>query len=71
MTEQIKPSKKDDVRRVFGFPQFWSVVEAEYPRFFEVGPNALAAMHSVADKSYVNPEPYQKAILNLSMLAGI
>jgi hypothetical protein len=58
-------------RRVFGFPDFIQTVEAEYPRFFEVGPNVLAAMHSVADREYAAPEPHQRAILNLSMLAGI
>ena len=59
------------MRRVFGFPDFWSVVETEYPRFFEVSPKTLTAMHSIADKAYPNPEPYQRAIINLSMLAGI
>jgi hypothetical protein len=60
-----------NARRVFGFPDFIPTVEAEYPRFFEVGPRVLSAMHSVADREYAAPEPHQRAILNLSMLAGI
>ena len=58
-------------RRVFGFPQFWPVVEREYARFFEVGPKTLTAMHSITDRAYSQLEPYQRAILNLSMVAGI
>jgi hypothetical protein len=58
-------------RRVFAFPEFWPVVEKEYPKFFDVGPNCLAAMHSVADRAYPQPEPHQRAILNLSMVAAI
>jgi hypothetical protein len=60
-----------NVRRVFAFPEFFKTVEAEYPRFLEVSPRVLTAMHSVADRAYPHPEPYQRAILNLSMLAGI
>lgn len=60
-----------NVRRVFGFPDFIPTVEAEYPRFFEVGPRVLNAMHSIADREYAAPAPHQRAILNLSMLAGI
>jgi hypothetical protein len=58
-------------RRVFGFPEFWPVVEEEYAKFFEVGPVTLTAMHSVADRQYVEPEPHQRAILNLSLVSGI
>src|ERR1700680_3683276 len=58
-------------RRVFGFPDFIPTVEAEYPRFFEVGPRVLTAMHSVADREYAAPEPHQRAILTSSMLAGL
>ena len=60
-----------NVRRVFGFPDFAPTVEAEYPRFFEVSPRVLTAMHSVADRPHAGPEPHQRAILNLSMLAGV
>lgn len=58
-------------RRVFGFPDFIPTVEAEYPRFFEVSPRVLTAMHSVADREYAAPEPHQRGILNLAMLAGV
>ena len=71
MADAAEPQKSEEVRLVVGFPEFWSVVEAEYPRFFEVGPKTLSAMHSIADRAYPDPEPHQKAILNLSMLAGI
>jgi hypothetical protein len=64
-------ARPESMRRVFGFPDFAPTVEAEYPRFFEVGQRALNAMHSVADRDYPAPEPHQRAILNLSMLAGI
>ena len=37
------PAEDDKVRRVFGFPNFWPVVEAKYPRFFEVAPKTLTA----------------------------
>lgn len=60
-----------NVRRIFAFPDFFRTVDAEYPKFFEVGPHVLEAMHSVADRRYENPEPHQRAILNLSMLAGV
>ena len=60
-----------NVRRVFAFAEFFPTVEREYPRFFEVGQHALNAMHSVADRPYDDPAPHQRAILNLSMLAGV
>jgi hypothetical protein len=71
MSKATEHENKEGVRRVFGFPDFWPTVEKEYPRFFEVGPKALVAMHSVADRAYPNPEPHQRGILNLGMLAGI
>lgn len=64
-------ARPEGMRRVFGFPDFIPTVEAEYPRFFEVGPRVLSAMHSVSDRDYPAPEPHQRAILNLSMLAAI
>lgn len=60
-----------NVRRVFAFVEFFPTVEREYPKFLEVSPRVLTAMHSVADRAYPHPEPYQRVILNLSMLAGI
>ena len=71
MPELNNGPQEEPRRREFGFPDFWPVVEAGYPRFVEVGPKALAAMHSVADRAYPEPEPHQRVILNLSMLAGI
>jgi hypothetical protein len=65
------PGADNKVRRVFGFPEFWPVVDAKYPRFFEVAPKTLTAMHSIADRAYPALEPHQRAILNLSMVAGI
>ena len=64
-------ARPEGMRRVFGFPDYAPTVEAEFPRFFDVGQRALTAMHSVADRPYADPEPHQRAILNLSMLAGI
>lgn len=37
MHDNARPER----RRVFGFPDFIPTVEAEYPRFFEVGPGVL------------------------------
>jgi hypothetical protein len=54
-------------RRVFGYPDFIPTVEAAFPRFFEVGPHVLTAMHSVADRECAAPEPHQRAILNLRL----
>jgi len=62
---------RQEHRLVVGFPDFAPTVEAEYPRFFEVGPRVLTAMHSVADREYEAPEPHQRAILNLAMVAGV
>ena len=67
MHDNARPER----RLVVGFPDFIPTVEAEYPRFFEVGQRVLTAMHSVADRAYAAPEPHQRAILNLSMLAGV
>jgi hypothetical protein len=60
-----------NTRLVLGFPDFTPTVKAEYPRFFEVGQKALEAMHSIADRAYADPAPYQRAILNLSMVSGV
>lgn len=68
MHDNVRPEGR---RRVFGHPDFIPTVEAAFPRFFEVSPHVLTAMHSVADREYTAPEPYQRAILNLSMLAGV
>lgn len=67
----MAPAEDNRGRRIFGFPDFWTVVEATYPRFFEVAPKTLTAMHSITGRAYPAPEPYQRAILNLSMVAGI
>jgi uncharacterized protein DUF5677 len=64
-------TQNGDVRRVFASAEFFATVEREYPRFFEVAQRVLTAMHSVADRAYENPEPYQRAILNLSMVSGV
>ena len=67
MTEPVVSEKRFAV----GFPEFWPEVEKAYPRFFEVAWKLSLALHSVVDRAYSSPEPYQKAILNLSMLAGV
>jgi len=56
--------------RVFGFPEFAPTVEAAFPRFWEVGPHLLTAMHSVVDREYAAVEQHRRAILNLGMIAG-
>jgi hypothetical protein len=71
MTAEDRAPKERAPRREFGFRGFWPVVEAEFPKFFEVSPKTLTALHSVTDREYPKPEPHQRAILNLSMLAGI
>ena len=67
MHDNARPQR----RLVVGFPDFVPTVEAEYPRFFEVSQRVLTAMHGVADREYAAPEPHQRAILNLSMLAAV
>jgi hypothetical protein len=70
MAEDKEP-KAEPHPREFGHRDFWPVVEAKYPKFFEVGPKALTGLHSIVDREYPKPEPYQRAVLNLSMLAGV
>ena len=67
MHDNVRP----ECQRLIGFPDFSPEVEEQYPRFFEVGPRALNAMHSIVNREYLAPEPHQRAILNLSMVAGI
>jgi hypothetical protein len=61
----------ENIRRGFANADYFRTVEREYPRFFDVGQHALDAMHSVTHRAYPNPEPHQRAILNLGILAGI
>jgi len=56
---------------VIGRPEFWPEVQKEYPRFFEVAHKLSPALHSVVDRAYPNLLAHQRAILNLSILAGI
>jgi hypothetical protein len=66
------PDNRPPERRlVIGFPEFWPEVERAYPRFFELSQNVMTALHSVTDREYAEPESHQRAILNLSMLAGV
>jgi hypothetical protein len=67
----MSESVASGARIVIGFPDFWPQVQKAYPRFFEVASKLSPALHSVIDRSYPKPEPYQRAILNLSMLAGV
>ena len=71
LEENMHANARPECRRVVGFPDFIPTVEAEYPRFFEVGPHVLTAMHSVADRAYAAVEQHRRAILNLSMVAGV
>ncbi|SRR5258708_5400297 len=64
MTDQAKEI-------VIGWPDFWLDVQGTYPRFFEVAHKLSPALHSVVDRAYPSLEAYKRAILNLSMLAGI
>ncbi len=70
--ENKKPMSSQPQRRiVFGHPEFWPKIETEYPKFFEVVSRASDALNGLTNAAYPSPQPYQRAILNLSMLAGI
>lgn len=56
---------------IFGTPEFAKVVQAEFPRLFEVLPRLSAALNDLTGRAYANPEPHQRVILNLGILAGI
>lgn len=56
---------------VFGRPEFAKTIHAEFPKLFEVLPRALAALNDLTRRACENPQPYQRVILNLGLLAGI
>jgi hypothetical protein len=56
---------------IFGTPEFAKLVQAEFPRLFEVLPRLQAALNDLTSRPFEHPEPYQRVILNLGLLAGI
>lgn len=56
---------------VFGVPEFAKEVHAAFPKLFEVLPRANAALNDLTGRPCENPQPYQRVILNLGLLAGI
>ena len=56
---------------VFGHPEFAKVIQAEFPRLFEVLTRVTAALNDLTGRACEEPEPVQRVILNLGMLAGV
>lgn len=56
---------------IFGTPEFAKVVQAKFPRLFEVLPRLTAALNDLTGRACEHPEPNQRVILNLGLLAGI
>lgn len=56
---------------VFGHPEFSSTIQAQFPRLFEVLPRVQAALNDLTGRACDNPQPHQRVILNLGILAGI
>jgi hypothetical protein len=56
---------------VFGRPEFAKTIQAEFPRLFEVLPRASAALNDLTGRGCENPQPHQRVVLNLGLLAGI
>src|SRR4029077_2758628 len=52
-------------------PEFAKDIQAEFPRMFEVLPRVTAALNDLTGRACENPQPIQKVILNLGMLAGV
>jgi hypothetical protein len=56
---------------VFGHPDFAKNVQAEFPKLFEVLPRLSAALNDLTVRAVEKPEPHQRVILNLGLLAGV
>src|SRR5438874_11404 len=56
---------------IFGTPEFAKVIQAKFPRLFEVLPRLTAALNDLTGRACDSPEPHQRVILNLGLLAGI
>src|SRR5260370_33074755 len=56
---------------IFGNHEFAKVVQAKFPRLFEVLPRLTAALNDLTGRACEHPEPHQRVILNLGLLAGI
>jgi len=56
---------------IFGNPEFAKEVQAEFPKLFEVLPRLSAALNDLTSRACEKPEPHQRVILNLGLLAGV
>jgi hypothetical protein len=56
---------------IFGHPEFAKEIQAEFPKLFEVLPRLTAALNDLTSRACEKPEPVQRVILNLGLLAGI
>jgi Family of unknown function (DUF5677) len=56
---------------VFGFPSFAKEFQAEFPKLLEVLPRVQAALNDLTGRMCENPEPVERVILNLGLLAGV
>lgn len=56
---------------IFGDPEFAKNVHAAFPRLFEVLPRLQAALNDLTSRECERPEPHQRVILNLGLLAGV
>jgi hypothetical protein len=55
---------------VFGYPEFAAVVQAEFPKLFEVLPRLTETLNDLTSRACEKPEMHQRVILNLGLLAG-
>ena len=55
---------------IFGTPEFGKVVHSKFPKLFEVLPRLSEALNDLTGRACEKPEPHQRVILNLGLLAG-
>lgn len=56
---------------VFGHPEFAKTIQVKFPKLFEVLPRLTTALNDLTGRECLNPEPVQRVILNLGILAGV
>jgi hypothetical protein len=56
---------------IFGEPEFAKQVHAQFSKLFEVLPRLSAALNDLTSRACDRPEPHQRVILNLGLLAGV
>jgi hypothetical protein len=54
----------------FGFHEFWPTTYAEFPHFWEIYPNLINSINSVAFAKYERTNRLQRVVVNLGILAA-